>query len=100
MKRRIHRKSFYTKRCFSLITEQGNTAYDYLKTNFNMSELIEDYLIYKAKHIANKHLRPLSIEEIDSKERRRQWILHQKNSNKSLEQITKEANELLKQEKK
>ena len=59
--------------------------------------MVENYFVYMAKRLRPKKVK---TDYRLSNEKKRQSILNQiKNKNKTLDQITKQANELLKQEK-
>lgn len=96
MQRRPNKKSVYERKTFSFITKDGLAAYNFLKDKINLSEMVENYFIYKATAISSKKVK---IDNRLLNEKKRQFILGQlKSKNKTLGQITKQANELLKQE--
>jgi len=100
MKRRTTKKYPSNRKTISLITEQGIIAWEHLSSKYNMSELIEDYVIYKARMISTKPFQPLTDRQMEMNVKSRQFILDAKfqKENKNIEQITEEANKILKEE--
>ena len=68
---------FYTRKSFSLISEQGVAAYNFLKDiNENISEIIENHLIFMASKYKTKEDKILSDEEKKLRAEQRSYILN------------------------
>ena len=75
MKRRTN--DFYTRKSFSLISEQGVAAYNFLKSiDENISELIENHLIFVASKYKTKEDGIVSEEKRKLRAEYRSFILN------------------------
>ena len=69
---------YYTRKSFSLISEKGVAAYNFLKAiNENISEIIENHLIFVASKYKTKEDKILSDEDRELRAEYRSYILNQ-----------------------